>query len=192
MAQDYEGWLKERLTKKRLAHSLAVRERANELARIHGVNAEKAALAGLLHDCCHCLPSEEQLKIINAHDILLDSYTMAHTNLWHALAGSLVIQDELEITDTEVISAVRWHTTGVKDMTRLEQVVYLADLTSADRDYSGVKEDRRLSEKSMSLCMFKSLAHTIEELVEDNEPIVRDAWEAYNYFWELAEKEKTE
>lgn len=189
MARDYEIWLKERLTGKRYAHSAAVRDRAAALAKIHGADAEKAALAGLLHDCCHSLPFDGQLKIINAHGILLDDFTMAHPQLWHAVAGSLVISDGLCACDVEIISAVRLHTTGAKDMTKLEQVVYLADLTSGDRDYPGVEENRRLAEKSLTLCMLKSLSRTINMLAEQNAPIVRDAWEAYNYFWDLSKKE---
>lgn len=189
MARNYEDWLKERLTKKRYDHSLAVEKRAEELAEIHGADAEKASLAGLLHDCCHSLPFDGQLKIISAHGILLDGFTMAHPQLWHAIAGSLVITDELGVDDAEIISAVRLHTTGAKGMTRLEQVVYLADLTSADRDYPGAEENRKLAEKSLTLCMLASLSHTINTLTSRNAPIVRDAWEAYNYFWNLSEKE---
>lgn len=189
MARNYEDWLRGRLTEKRYTHSLAVRERAAELAKIHGVDAEKAALAGLLHDCCHSMPFEEQLKIINAHGILLDDFIMAQPQLWHAVAGGLVIAEDLGIEDAEIISAVRLHTTGAKDMTKLEQVVYLADLTSGDRDYPEVKENRRLAEKSLTLCMIKSLSYTINTLAAKNAPIVRDAWEAYNYFWELSKKE---
>lgn len=181
-------WLKGRLTQKRYKHSLAVQKRAGYLAKLHGDNEDKAMLAGLLHDCCHCMAFDEQLKIIKSRGILLDDFTAAQPRLWHAIAGSVVIRDELQIYDDDVISAVLLHTAGGKDMSRLAQVVYLADLTSSDRDYAGVDEDRRLSEKSLERAMLKHLGFTIKSIVKAHTPIVQNAWEAYNYFWKYENK----
>lgn len=183
MEREAHRWLRERLTEKRYLHSLAVSERAAFLANFHGGDADKAALAGLLHDCCHCMPYADQLKIINSRGILLDDFAIAQPQLWHAIAGSIAVQSELGVHDGEIISAVRLHTTGGKNMTALEQIVYLADLTSADRDYPEVEEYRALSEESLPECMLRALRYTIGKLAEQNAPIAREAWEAYNYFW---------
>lgn len=182
---DFREWLGERLTPERFSHSLAVAERAAFLAELYGEDRDKAALAGLLHDCCQCLKNGEQLKIMNSHGIILNTFILAQPQLWHAVAGSIVIQDELGIDDADIISAVRLHTTGGKDMTTFEQIIYIADLTSDDRDYPGSDEYRVLSEKSLERCMLKNLGFTIQTLVDKNLPIVNDAWEAYNYFWNL-------
>lgn len=183
-------WLGARLTQERYDHSLAVEKRAGFLAGIHGVDAEKAELAGLLHDCCHSLPPDRQLKIIESHGILLDEFTAAQPQLWHAIAGEIAVREELGIDDGEILTAIRLHTTGAGDMPRLAQVVYLADLTSADREYEGAEENRGLSEKSLELAMRKQLSYTIGYLVKTGAPVVKDAFEAYNYFWELTCKEQ--
>lgn len=177
------GWLEAGLSKKRFLHSLAVEERAAFLAKLYGEDSGKAALAGLLHDCCHGLSYDEQLKIISSRGIILDDFTLAQPDLWHAIAGSIAIQSELGIDDAEIISAVRLHTTGGKDMTVFEQIIYVADLTSADRNYPDSDEYRALSEKELESCMKKSVGYTIKTLIDKNAPIVREAWEAYNYFW---------
>ncbi|MDR2932623.1 MAG: HD domain-containing protein, partial [Oscillospiraceae bacterium] len=73
--------LKEMLGEKRLRHSLCVETRAAELAGRHGCDAEKAAMAGLLHDICHDMPKDEQLKYLQSHGILLDIFTQGHPML---------------------------------------------------------------------------------------------------------------
>lgn len=185
MALNFEKWLSERLTEKRYRHSLAVRERAFFLAGLYGENEEKAALAGLLHDCCKCLSRNEQLKIIKSRGIIFDDFMLAHPQLWHGTAASIVVEDELGIRDTEVISAIRLHSTGAKGMTRFDMIVYLADLTSADRQYHDIQTIRDLSEQSLEKGMTYCLKHIIRMLLAGGSPIVRDTWEAYNYFCKL-------
>lgn len=185
--KDILRWLEKRLSEKRFSHSLAVEKRAAFLAKLHGEDPDKAALAGLLHDCCHDLSRDGQLKIISSRGIILDTFTLAQPSLWHAIAGSIAIQSELGIDDADIISAVRLHTTGGKDMTIFEQIIYAADLTSDDRNYPDSYEYRALSEKNLGSCMKKSVGHTIQSLVDKNAPVVREAWEAYNYFWNITE-----
>ena len=52
------------------------------------------------------------------------------------------------IEDEDIINAVRYHTVARAGMSRLEQIIYLADLTSAERDYPDVERMRRLSDRS--------------------------------------------
>jgi predicted HD superfamily hydrolase involved in NAD metabolism len=165
-----------------VAHSLAVEARARVLARIHGEDEDKAALAGLLHDCCKDMPKSEQLKIIETRGILLDKHTRAQPKLWHAIAASVLLEDELGIKDAKVIEAVRLHTTGAAGMSRLSQIVYLADLTSEDRDYPDIAHYRALSEENMAAAMLECLAFIIRMLIAQGEPVARDSIDAYNYF----------
>jgi predicted HD superfamily hydrolase involved in NAD metabolism len=175
-------WLKDKLGRGRMAHSLAVEARAGVLARIHGEDEEKAALAGLLHDCCKDMPKAGQLKIIETRGILLDKHTRAQPKLWHAIAASVLIEDRLGVSDPEILDAVRQHTTGAADMSRLSQVLYLADLTSEDRDYPDIAHYRALAEKDMAAAMLECLAFIIRMLIAEGEPVARDSIDAYNHF----------
>ena len=55
--------LKDSITKKRFIHSLNVMELAAELAAAHGIDQEKAAIAGLLHDCAKNIEADESLRL---------------------------------------------------------------------------------------------------------------------------------
>ena len=58
----YKAYLKEHLSKKRYNHSVNVAGAALELARRYGGDADKAYVAGLLHDCAKDLDISKQLE----------------------------------------------------------------------------------------------------------------------------------
>ena len=48
--------LKKELDAQRYTHTLGVEQMARNMAAIFGEDEERAALAGLLHDCAKCMP----------------------------------------------------------------------------------------------------------------------------------------
>ena len=79
-----------------------------------------------------------------------------------------------------MLNAIRYHTTGRAGMSKLEKVVYLADLTSADRDFSDVKKVRKLSEQDLDEAIFYSLQYLLGDLVEKGMPLQPDSLACYN------------
>lgn len=55
--------LRQSLQPKRFEHSVAVSETAVALARHYGVDEDKAALAGLLHDCARKYPTKDFVEV---------------------------------------------------------------------------------------------------------------------------------
>lgn len=53
----------------------------------------------------------------------------------------------LGVEDGDIVSACRYHTTGRAGMSLLEKVLFIADFTSADRDYKDVDVMRRLADE---------------------------------------------
>ena len=177
---EYEALIRERLTPKRYRHSLNVMERAVELAGIFGADPRKAELAGLLHDAEKNTDPKILLQSLEKSDILLSSVDLASPPIWHAPCGFLYARDALGIRDEDVLNAIRYHTTGRAGMSKLEKVVYLADLTSADRDFSDVKKVRKLSEQDLDEAIFYSLQYLLGDLVEKGMPLQPDSLACYN------------
>ena len=50
--------LKDKLTEKRFVHSVGVEYTASCMAFLYGADMKKARIAGLLHDCAKCIPTE--------------------------------------------------------------------------------------------------------------------------------------
>lgn len=180
--------LKEKLTPSRLYHSICVAEQAQHLAEKFGADTEKAYTAGLIHDIMRYEPPEEMLKLIDSDGkYKLTPLERKITVTLHAVAGEVYLRTVLGVTDEEILSAVRYHTTGKEDMTLLEKIIYVADLTSEDRDYPDVAEVRETAELSLEKATLRGLSFTIESNVQKNKPIHIDTVKAYNYLAERIE-----
>ncbi|MDR1565367.1 MAG: bis(5'-nucleosyl)-tetraphosphatase (symmetrical) YqeK [Oscillospiraceae bacterium] len=175
----YEKLLSKLISNDRLYHSQCVAEEAVRLAKQYGADLEKAELAGLLHDILKT-SKEAQKEILLKMNPLPTTLELLTPKLWHAMAGSEYLRTQLEITDEDVINAVRYHTTARGGMSLLEKIIYLADFTSADRSYSGVKQMREAVDSSLRKGLEIALKFTIEELLEANLPIHPDTINAYN------------
>ncbi|MGI5894768.1 MAG: bis(5'-nucleosyl)-tetraphosphatase (symmetrical) YqeK [Candidatus Merdivicinus sp.] len=177
---EYDALLQERLTPKRYRHSVNVMERAVELARIHGADPQKAELAGLIHDIEKNTSPKILLQSLQNSDILLTDADIFSPQLWHAPAGYLYARDVLGIDDADVLYAIRYHTTGRAGMSLLEKVVYLADLTSADRDFSDIREVRHLADVDLDAALFYSLQFILGDLVKHGKLLHPDSLACYH------------
>ena len=162
------------MTDYRYRHSLGVEKQAVKMARRFGADQRKAALAGILHDVCKDMPKGALLQNILESGIINGIDFKASPQLIHSYAGALYLQSHMDIHDTEVIEAVRYHTTARAGMSLLETVVYLADLTSEDREYPDVGEMRRLCDTDLRKAMIHALTHTVKELTRKQKPICPD------------------
>lgn len=178
--EEYEAVIKPLLSEKRYYHSVCVSKAAVELAKKYGANPGKAETAGILHDIMKDLPQEKQLEKMKEYGICLTEVERSAPKLWHAMLGAAYLQKELHIEDREILDAVRYHTTGRRDMTLLDRVLFLADFISADRDYPGVEELRKAADKNMEEAVMEGLAYTVADLANGKKPIHPDTIEAYN------------
>ena len=167
-------YIRSLMTDYRYRHSLGVEKQAVKMARRFGADQRKAALAGILHDICKDMPKGALLQNILESGIINGIDFKASPQLIHSYAGALYLQSHMDIHDLEVIEAVRYHTTARAGMSLLETVVYLADLTSEDREYPDVGEMRRLCDTDLRKAMIHALTHTVKELTRKQKPICPD------------------
>ncbi len=172
--------LKEFLGDKRYNHTLEVAKEAVKLAKRYGADEEKAEIAALLHDIMKEQDEDIQLSVIAEAGITLDEVELVTKKLWHQIAGMAYAKEMLGIEDEDILNAVRYHTSGRKNMSLLEKVVFIADFTSDDRDFNGVKEMRKLAEKCLEDAMVEGLSYTLTELSHEKKLISRDTIDAYN------------
>ena len=178
--QYYIDIIRPKLTEKRFHHSMCLAGMAGNLAEKYGPDPEKAYVAGILHDIMKDTPKDEQLKIIENSDILLDNVEKSQFKLLHAIAGYAYIRDVLKIDDEEILTAVRYHTTGRASMTLMEKILYVADYISEDRDFEGVEKLRKLASQSLDSVMLECTKFTINDLLGLECPVHPDSIDAYN------------
>lgn len=122
------------MSEERYRHSLGVEKEAERLARRWGEDPEKAAIAGILHDCCKEMPLPEALQIMRRSAIMTEIDFREQPQLIHGFAAAEIL-GRYGVRDKDIENAVRYHTTGRAGMSRLEKIVYLADLTEEGRHY---------------------------------------------------------
>lgn len=162
---------KKRLSAKRYQHTLNVRRMAVKLAKRWGADPEKAALAALLHDTAKELPREEMLQILNDNAIMAESAQNRPSPVWHGICAAILAQTQWGVEDEEVLSAIRCHTTGKPGMSLLDEIVFLADMTSAERDYPEVDYLRKLEKKDIHQAMREALEMNLHWLEESGKPV---------------------
>lgn len=131
--------LKEKLPKKRYEHTLGVAYTAAALAMCYGEDILKAELAGILHDVAKAKKSSELKDDMKGY---IDPYTDGDyvaliadkaPQILHAIYAPYLAKKDYRIEDKDILSAIRWHTTGKKDMTMLEKIVFVADYIEPNR-----------------------------------------------------------
>ena len=185
------GWLREKsmayLAPERIAHVSGCECEAVQLARHYGENEDTAAVAGILHDITKKCNYEEQLKLCAKYGIVCDAAELENPKLLHAKTGAALSRDLFGISE-EIYQAIRWHTTGKPNMSKLEKIIYLADYIEPTRDFDGVEELRKASYDDLDEGMRLGLEMSLEELrAKDKEPY-KDTVEAY--IWYNTKEEK--
>lgn len=176
------AFLKARLSKKRYTHSVNVARAAFALAERWGADPQRAYLAGLLHDCCKELPFAEQEELMRGGPFPVDDTEWLCKPVWHGIAAASYMHAELGIDDMDVLNAARWHTVGRAGMSKLEEIVYMADLISADRTYRDVERFRKMAQNDLDKAMLCAFEWAIESVMKKETPLPVSTVEAYNYY----------
>ncbi|OEF99008.1 phosphohydrolase [Vulcanibacillus modesticaldus] len=172
--------LEKQVTEKRFLHSLGVAETAKELAVRNGADVKKAEIAGLLHDFAKNWPKEKMIEIIVKYQELPNDLLEYNEELWHGPVASIIVREKLEITDNDIIMAIRYHTSGREKMSLLEKIVCLADYIEPLRQYPGVDEIRKLAKLDLNQALLTALDRTITFLIQKKSKIYPLTFEARN------------
>ena len=160
-----------RLSDKRYEHTLNVRKMAVKLAKRYGVDEDKAALAALLHDSAKEISKDEMRAIMRAHPELAEGGEERPTPVWHGICAAILARTEWGVEDEAVLSAIACHTAGKPGMSRLDKIVYLADMSSKERDWPGVNKLRKLELKDLDLAMLAALRQTNDFVLSQGKPL---------------------
>ena len=167
--EQYDEYLKARLSQKRYIHSKNVSEASVMLAKkFGGTDVETARFAGLVHDICKEEPEDVQYTLMMQSSMDVCMEERKAFKVWHGIAGA------------DVLHAIRFHTVGRAGMSNLEKIVYLADMISAERDYPDVDVMREKAAESLNAGMAYALKYSLIKLVRREALIPHHTVEAYN------------
>lgn len=177
--EEIKNKLKECLNEERYIHSIGTMEKAVELAEKFNCDIEKAQIAGLLHDCAKCLSNEELSQYKNT----FEECEKLSSKTWHAPVGAYIANKEYGINDNDILSSIRWHTVGKKDMTDLEKIIFLADKIeerTREPEFREKIEKVLIKTNNLDKAMLKSFKITIKSLLKRKLPICFQTVDVYN------------
>ena len=160
--------------KSRVPHAEGVCRTAREMAQRFGADEALAARAGILHDVTKALRPAEQLRLAERLGLALTDFERENPQLLHAKTGAAAARAIFGECEA-VCSAICWHTTGKPDMTKLEKIVYLADMIEPNRSYPGVDAIRSAAKDDLDAGVLLALERTIAHLREEGFAVCEDS-----------------
>lgn len=173
---------------KRFMHTLGVIDTAEKLAIYYKENVEDAVWAAALHDC-------SKVKGIDTHEMFELSKRSLFENsfenenigepLLHSAASEVIAREKYGIEDIEILSAVRWHTTGKAEMSRLAMIVYAADMIEPTSCYAGVDKLREAAFDGLEKLCIECGRQTIKFISQQNKYMAPETLEFLDYLSKL-------
>ena len=146
-------WLKEHLKAPRFNHVLAVAREAGALAQIYGIDAEQAALAGLLHDAGKTLTKDQMVAYAKKHKLKIKGFEELSKNapaLLHADISAHIANKQFAVKDGAVLRAISRHTLGGQNMSTFDKILMVSDMCAKGRRPQDIKLIKNALKKSLN------------------------------------------
>lgn len=91
-----------------------------------GENIEEAKKVGIIHDIAKEFSDEEKLAYAQENGIEIDSVEQAHPGLLHGKIGADIAKKKFRFSE-KMCQAIKYHTTGGKNMSLLDKILYVSD-----------------------------------------------------------------
>jgi len=160
-----------RLKPFRVDHSVRVAETASELANLWGADAERAYLAGLLHDYARDESAKDLIDVAESRGLTVTDVDRFFPVLLHAPVGAVLVREKLEVSDPQVLQAIASHTTGAPVMSLLDKIIYLADMVEPGRRYPGVEYIRRACYVDLHRALLAGMDSTLRYCLDQERPV---------------------
>ena len=183
--QRMKSLLKERVSPKRFAHSKGVAKTARKLARAYGYpDPAHARMAGLVHDWDKRYVGAEASA--RADELGVDVSESVKTSMpWllHGPTGAEALRRQFPELGEAVFQAVARHTSGAKDMTDLDMIVFVADLIEPGRTFQDVGAVRdAVGKVPLEDLFFQAFKTIFSFLVQHDRLLHPDMVEIWNHY----------
>ncbi len=173
--------LKEILSEYRYNHSIAVMNKAIELAKIYNEDEDKVALAGLTHDIAKEIPDSDAIAIAEKNNIKLDKIEKINTRLLHGKIGAFIVKEKYNF-DEQIQKAIEYHTETSKDMDLLAKIIFVADKIEDTRKSTYFLETvRKVASEDIDQAIILITSYVIQKLIEEDKLIHPAMIETRNY-----------
>lgn len=177
--------IKSALEKSRFGHTMGVCRLAVQMAQRFGENRKKAYTAALLHDCAKNIPKDKMYEMCREYGVGLDEFELCNPALVHAKLGAYLAEHAYGIKDPDIINAVKWHTLGRCEMSRLEKIIFVADMAEEGRRFEGALPLRKAALQNLDKAVYMCADATIRFNEGKGNPVHKNAYAVRDCFKKL-------
>ena len=113
----------------------------------------------------------------------MDEIMEKQTDLIHPFLGAEVARREYQVTDEDILNAIRYHTTGRAGMSLLEKIVWLSDYIEPGRKQApNLPEIRRIAFEDLDKALIMALENTLSYLKGGNMEIDSMTQKTYDFY----------
>ena len=167
-------------------HAATVREKALDLAAIHGIDAAKVEIASTAHDIARAMKESDLMARAEAYSLPVHPVERQVPVLLHGPVGSEMLRRECGIEDPEILEAVYWHSTFNRGLGPVAMIAFLADKldhVKAGR-YPFQERVDNLARESLNDAVLAFIQEDIASLLKANQLIHPASIEGLNYLLE--------
>lgn len=158
------------MSEKRFQHTLGVVEMARKLAARHGLDLDKSLIAAYLHDLAKEIPIKRQLELAREWELLKYPEDEMTPAVLHGLIAAYWLGKEKGLSE-DILAAIAHHTLGAPGMSKLEMLIYSADLTEPNRDFPEVDKLRQALYDDLEKGTLACVEHTLNYLKQSKQTI---------------------
>lgn len=176
---EYLEAIKQRMPERRYIHTLGVMETAIKLAQKYGEDVKAAETAAILHDIAKYADEQWMIQIVQEHGLDKQLVNWG-PEILHGPVGAWIAEHEFNINNEDILNSIRFHTTGRQGMSKLEKIIFIADMIEPNRNFDGVEKLRNKAEIDLENAMRSCIWHSIQFLVKTKQKIYPLSIECYN------------
>ncbi len=173
--------LKESVADYRCRHALLVAETATEIASSLNIDAKKALIAGLLHDCAKGFTDDPEIPLTLAIEAGISPTTIQLTDpvlFLHAPLSAYIAKRDYGIIDTEILEAISRHTFGHVEMSNLDKIIYLSDYIEPTR--KGMDKYREIVKTDLDEAFYQLFVDNMMHIISNERVFDENASNIYN------------
>lgn len=158
-----------RLPEERFIHSLSTARLAKQIAKSIDTNANKAYVAGILHDIAKGLSFDQIENIVKENYKSKINYPKY---CYHAYASAFIAKRDFGINDKEILKAIKNHCRPTKTMSKLDKIIYCADKLELSRPFADrLNVIRNLAFIDINKCFIATMEDQLNFLKESNSKV---------------------
>ena len=168
-------------------HAATVREKALELAAIHGIDTAKVEIAASAHDIARAMKEADLRERAEAYGLSVHPVEHEAPVLLHGPVGAEILRRECGVVDQEILEAVHWHSTFNRGLGPVAKIAFLADKLDHHKAGRYPFQERvdNLSRESLDAAVLAFIQEEIASLLKSNQLIHPASIEGLNYLLEL-------